>query len=253
MNKKKSLIDLLIHDLTGPLSIITTSTNNLIKKEDRYGSLTERQKKTLDIILRNANKAQTFLHDIIEVYRSEEGILKPDTFYIKDVLRDAILDAIEIVNPDFNEELACNNLTEDMKKILTDRGIFIEICGRYEVSPFIHDRKKVQQILRNLITNALKYRKKIVNIRISGNDDIIIAVEDDGTGIPSERQGDVFKRFLYAKELDSGYVGGLGFGLSCVKSIVEALQGSISLMSKEGKGTCFTVTIPPLKSKKASE
>lgn len=251
MNKKKSLVDLLIHDLTGPLSIITTSANNLIKKEDKYGSLTERQKKTIDMILRNAQKAQTFLQDIIEVYRSEEGILRSDTFFIQDVLRDAVLDAIEIVNPDFTEELVCKGGTENIKDIFIDRGISIEIVGRYQGSPFVHDRNKIQQILRNLITNALKYRKKIVNIKISGNDELIIAVEDDGTGIPFERQGDVFKRFLYTKDSGRGYAGGFGFGLSCVKSIVESLQGSISLESYEGKGTCFTIKIPPLTHKKS--
>jgi len=247
VNKKKSLVDLLIHDLTGPLSIITTTINNLLKKQDRYGQLTERQKKTLDMILRNANKAQGFLHDIIEVYRSEDGIIRSDKIYIQDVLNDAIMDAIEIVDPNFFDEFICNNAPQDMKEILKSKGIFIYINGRYESSPFIHDRKKIQQILRNLITNALKYRKKEVRIRISGDKDLIIAVEDDGSGIPLEKQVDVFKRFLYSNMKGTVDETGLGFGLSCVKSIVEAIQGSINLKSEEGKGTCFTVQIPPLK------
>lgn len=247
MSKKKSLVDLLIHDLTGPLSVIATTTNNLLKKEERYGQLTERQKKTLDMILRNVNKAQGFLHDIIEVYRSEEGIIRSDKMYIQDVLNDAIMDAIEIVDPNFFDELICNDTSKDMKEILKNKGISIYVHGRYESSPFIHDRKKIQQILRNLITNALKYRKKEVNVRISGDRELIISVEDDGSGIPVEQQVDVFKRFIYSNKKGTVDETGLGFGLSCVKSIVEAIQGSITLKSEEGRGTCFTVQIPPLK------
>ncbi|MBP8699280.1 MAG: hypothetical protein KBH82_09610, partial [Syntrophorhabdaceae bacterium] len=72
MDERDSLIDLLIHDLTGPLTIASTNINNLLNKEDRYGPLNDRQRNALKMSLRNAKKAQTFLHEMIEVYRSEE-------------------------------------------------------------------------------------------------------------------------------------------------------------------------------------
>ena len=74
MSRKDHLIDLLIHDLAGPLSIISTSTNSLLIKEDRYGPLTHRQRQALERVLRNTNKAQTLLMEMVEVYRSEEGM-----------------------------------------------------------------------------------------------------------------------------------------------------------------------------------
>lgn len=246
MNRKKSLIDLLIHDLTGPISIISTIVNNLLNREDKYGRLTERQKKNLDMVLRNANKAKVYLQDMIEVYRSEEGIINNEAFMVNDVLKEAVYDAIEMIEPGFNEEYVEKGY--GLKEILERKDIFISIEGKYKDSPFWHDRKKIEQILRNLITNALKYRKKVINIIIKGDDDLIITVEDDGSGIPLEKQADIFKRFLYKKETENEMNLGSGFGLSCVKSIVESVGGSITLVSEKDKGTRFIVCIPPLKS-----
>lgn len=246
MNKKQQLVDLLIHDLTGPLSIISTSTNNLLKKEGRYGKLTEQQKKAITMILRNATKAQTFLHDIIEIYRSEEGLLRKEPLSIKAVLKEALIDAIEIIEPQSADELSCIENDNNFNDILQKQGIHINIDGKYSRSPFLHDHKKVQQIIRNLITNALKYRQKQIKIRISGEHELIVSVEDDGAGIPIEKQAYIFKRFFDIKEKGKTDERGLGFGLSCVKALVESMNGIIELTSGEGKGTNFTVHIPPL-------
>lgn len=247
MNRKKSLIDLLIHDLTGPISIISTTANNLLSKEDKYGSLTERQKKNLDMILRNANKAKTYLQDMIEVYRSEEGVIREEEFMIEDLIKEAVNDAIEMIEPNFFEEYICNRQEDDLFNILKTKNIYITIQGKYKDKPFFHDKKKMVQILRNLITNALKYRKKEINIIIKGEDELIITVEDDGSGIPSEKQANIFKRFLCKEKKDTQIDFGSGFGLSCVKSIVESLEGSINLISEKDKGSRFIVCIPPLK------
>ncbi len=245
VNRKKSLIDLLIHDLTGPISIISTTVNNLLSKEDKYGKLTERQRKNLDMVLRNANKAKVYLQDMIEVYRSEDGVIKKEEFMMEDAIKEAAYDAIEMIEPGFCEEFICNE-KNDLEEILRRKDIYIKIEGRYRHIPFWHDRKKIEQILRNLITNALKYRKKEINIVIKGEDELIIIVEDDGSGIPLEKQTKIFKRFLFKNEKETQIDFGSGFGLSCVKSIIESMNGSITLTSEKDKGTKFTVCIPPL-------
>jgi signal transduction histidine kinase len=94
----------------------------------------------------------------------------------------------------------------------------------------------------------LKYRKQRVDISIKGDEELIVMVEDDGSGIPQDKQNYIFKRFLCAQDKPKGNEKGLGFGLSCVKTIIETIQGDITLTSGEGKGTCFTVSIPPLNS-----
>jgi two-component system, OmpR family, sensor kinase len=246
MNERDSLIDLLIHDLTGPLSIASMSINNLLNKEERYGPLNDRQRKTLNMILRNTNKAQSFLHEMIEVYRSEEGLFRKEQCSIPHILKDSLSEAMELIEPGMVEKLSSIDLYEEFFELLKDSGVFVHIEGKYIASPFIHDQKKLQQIIRNLITNALKYRRQRVNISISGDEDLVVMVEDDGSGIPPEKHDYIFKRFLCAKDKPKGDERGLGFGLSCVKTLIDTINGKITLTSGEGKGTCFTVRIPPL-------
>jgi signal transduction histidine kinase len=245
MTHKDTLVDLLIHDLTGPLSIVATSVNNLLNKEERYGPYNDSHKEALRRVKRNADKAKALLQEIIEVYRSEEGLFRKEHFLVEEVLRDALRDAVEVVKPDVAEALCNATGKDDLDRILQNNGIYIEIKGKYSNSPFIHDQKKVGQIIRNLISNALKYRKKEIKLSIAGDVDLLISVEDDGQGIPKEKQDYIFKRFL-SLEKNKGAPEGLGFGLSCVKSIIETMGGDISLKSGEEGGSCFTARIPPL-------
>jgi signal transduction histidine kinase len=249
MDSKSNLIDLFIHDLTGVLSIVTTSVNSLLKKRDIYGPITQKQQNKLNMILRNSSKAQNFLNEIIEIYKSEEGIYKKEFFPVADIFRDSIIEAIEIVDPDNAERFSYESGYRELCGNLKDYGVEVEIEGKYNTDMFCHDKKKVQQILRNLFTNALKHRRERIIVKMSGKDELCITVEDDGEGIPEEKQKGVFKRFSHEKE--DAYPGndtdGLGFGLSCVKKIVETMSGNISLTSCVGVGTNFTVHIPPLK------
>ena len=248
LREKEQLFDLLIHDLTGPLSVASTSAHSLLHKAERYGPLTEAQKRVVERILRNIQKAQNLLHEMIEVSRSEEGLFKKEFFLIEKVLKEALLDALEINNPRVIERLIHVKEREELQSILKAQGISIETEGRYCHSPFCHDSKKIQQILRNLISNALKYRRKQMRISIRGEQDLLIFVEDDGFGIPGDAHEVIYKRFVRLHDTRSPSVPGYGLGLSGVKSLVEAMKGEISLKSQEECGTCFTVRIPPLQS-----
>jgi signal transduction histidine kinase len=246
MNRKEHLIDLLIHDLTAPLSIASTSINNVISKQDKYGPMTERQEKSIKMALRNVKKAQAFLNEIIEVYRSEEGLFRKESCPMQDILRDALVEAIDLTIPDFAEKLSAADRYDKFRQVLEDNGVDIDITGKYNTSSFCHDRKKIQQILQNLITNAIKYRREKILISISGDSDIVISVEDDGVGIPQEKQAAVFKRFSLLEDKEHTSMKGLGFGLSCVKTIVETMNGTITLSNREEGGSCFTIRIPSL-------
>ncbi len=96
MNEKERLFDLLIHDMTGPLSIVTTSAANLVEKADRYGPLTVQQRQITERILRNARKVQTLLQEMIEIFRSEEGLFRKEPFLIEKILKDSLIDVLEI-------------------------------------------------------------------------------------------------------------------------------------------------------------
>ncbi len=245
-NEKERLFDLLIHDLTGPLSIASTSTVNLLQKADRYGPLSESQKRVLERVQRNVQKAQNLLQEMVEILRSEEGLFQKDFFLIEKTVQDSLFDALEMSTPQAVEKLCLVQSHEEFRGCLKEYGIYVEITGKYCKSPFCHDQKKIRQILRNLMGNALKYRKERMGVIISGDTDMIVLIEDDGMGIPLADQEAIFRRFVRLSDEQHAHVPGLGLGLTGVKTLVEAMGGEITLESREGTGTRFTVRIPPI-------
>jgi signal transduction histidine kinase len=246
--ERRALFDLLIHDLTGPLSVASTSAASLLHKINRYGPLTDQQKRLVERILRNVRKAQILLNEMIEISRCEEGLFQKELFPVEGILKESLLDVLEIHDPQMVEKLSGAKNLEESRPILEGNGIFISITGKYCQSPFCHDHKKVQQILRNLFSNAMKYRRSRVEVCISGEIDLCISFEDDGVGIPVEEQEAIFGRFVRLKEKRHTGIPGLGLGLSGVKALLEAMRGDITLVSCEGTGARFMVRIPPLPS-----
>jgi signal transduction histidine kinase len=245
MNSKKDLVGLLIHDLRGPLAVVSASASALLNKAERYGPLTVNQHRVLERILRNAHRAQVFIEDMIEIYRAEENLFHRDLFPVSAPLRESLLEALEMVAPQSLENLCFENQKE-VEALFESEGISVEIRGRYCDSPFCHDRKKLQQILRNLISNGLKYRRERIRIDVAGEEDLLISVEDDGCGIAPEDREIVFKRFVRLENEKKGEVPGIGLGLSGVKLLVETMGGEIRVESAPGTGARFTIRIPPL-------
>ncbi|HYA92296.1 MAG TPA: ATP-binding protein [Thermodesulfobacteriota bacterium] len=250
MEVKWRLFDLFIHDLTGPLSIASTSTDSLLYKVDQYGPLTDRQKHILDRVSRNIRKAKSLTQEIIEILRSEEGVFEREYFSVEETLVESLLDVLEMSIPNAIERLSQRENPEAFRNDLKDHGIFVEITGKYCKSPFCHDQRKIRQILRNLMSNAMKYRRQRMAVKISGETDLLISVEDDGIGIPLEHQSAIFERFVRLNNEKRAYLPGLGLGLTGVKALVEATGGEITLESQEGVGTRFMARIPPIRSYK---
>ncbi len=251
LEMKWRLFDLFIHDLTGPLSIVSTSTDSLLHKVDQYGPLTDRQKHILDRVSRNIRKAKSLTREIIEILRSEEGVFEREYFSVEESLVESLLDVLEMSIPDAIERLGQPENQEAFRNDLKDHGIFVEITGKYCKSPFCHDQRKIQQILRNLMSNAMKFRRQRMEVKISGEADLLISVEDDGIGIPLEDQRAIFERFVRLNNEKRAYVPGLGLGLTGVKALVETMGGEITLESREGVGTRFMARIPPIRSTRA--
>ncbi len=245
--EKVRLFELLIHDLTGPLSVISASATGLLRHSDRNGSLTDPQKSTLDRILRNAQRSQVILHEMVEILRSEEGLFRKESFAVERILKESILEVLEVDSRQAEEKLTREKNMTRFCNMLEPYGIFIGISGKYGRSSFSHDPRKVKQILRNLLSNALKHRRRRVDVVVSGDADLLVSVEDDGPGIPERSQKSIFQRFVRLKNKEHRPVPGLGLGLAGVKALVEAMGGKIAFVSREGVGARFSVNIPPLK------
>jgi signal transduction histidine kinase len=246
MDDKDYLYDLLVHDLRGPLSVVAVTTSSLLNKAERYGALTDQQKHSLERILRNTKRAQAILNEVLDVGRSQEKIFKAEPFTFFPVLKESLLNVMELVDESSMERLQKAKDEETLKNMASELGVSIEISGPYRKTPFVHDRRKVQLIIENLMSNAMKYRKKSMKVSVSGERDAIITVSDDGAGIPKNEQDVIYGRFAQCSNADQPDMRGLGLGLFCVKALVQAMAGGITLTSIEGSGTNFVVTIPRL-------
>jgi signal transduction histidine kinase len=252
MDDKDYLYDLLVHDLRGPLSVVSATTNSLLDKIETYGTLTDMQKSCLLRIQRNAKKAQVILNEILDVGRSEERLFSRDSFLVSEVVRESVINALESVNGSIDEKLQTADVPEAFKLFLDNSAITVKISGRFQTERFVHDRRKVQLIIENLVSNALKYRKRAVKVEVHGDNDIVIVVSDDGAGIPLSEQSTVYGRFSQCSNAGSTQTKGLGLGLFCVRSLIESMGGAINLTSSEGNGTTFQVQIPLLDKSKGA-
>jgi two-component system, OmpR family, sensor kinase len=250
---KKEMLDLFIHDLRVPLSVVCTSVEKLIQKRDVCGSLTDTQQRLLERILRNSRKAQRLIQDMIEVFRSQAGIFHPRAFAPGAVLREALVDVLEVSAVDALDKMDAAESMDAFGKQMAGMGIFVEITGKYAEKPFEHDPGKIRQIWRNLISNGMKFHRRRLTITISGDHDLLFSVEDDGPGIPLEKQTQIFERFTRFDIQESEVMPGLGLGLSGVKALVKAMGGEIALFSREGAGCRFEVRIPPLTGQKREQ
>jgi heavy metal sensor kinase len=123
---------------------------------------------------------------------------------------------------------------------------------RTHATPGVHvegDRTRLQQIIANLVDNAIKYTQAggevEINVVIEGNT-AVLEVSDNGPGIPSHALPHVFERFYRADKARSRASGGAGLGLSIVKAICAAHNADIKVSSQEGRGSCFRVELPLL-------
>lgn len=160
-------------------------------------------------------------------------------------------------------ELTLESIPFDLRKIIRqiealqkpaadDKGLAF-ICEIAENVPQLlsGDPARLQQILNNLTTNALKFTEQgSVTISAAGecySDRLFhlhLAVTDTGIGIPPEKQGKLFKKFQQADLSTSRKYGGTGLGLSICKTLAELMGGEVSLRSVEGQGSTFTVRLP---------
>jgi signal transduction histidine kinase len=127
----------------------------------------------------------------------------------------------------------------------------IEVLPSEPIEAFV-DPEAIEQVLVNLLSNAVKYmgddserRPRTVNVSLSGGEThAVIRITDTGVGMSDEDRIHIFERFWRADNAHVRAVAGSGLGLTLVKHIVEAHNGSITVDSALGKGSTFAVTLP---------
>ena len=243
--RERIKVDLLIHDLKVPLAVIQAGLTSMLERREKYGPLTEWQEKVLTRALRNTRVTQTLVGDALELGRSREGIVNLSNCRISDVVGETLVEVFDLADDQTAEKIKnCNDLTK-LRQALEDRGLRLLIDESLWCQEVCLDEAKMSQILRNLLGNALKYRKKQVELRVDRTDvSLVLSVKDDGDGIPSAYHKKVFECYFQMDTGDACPVRGHGLGLAGVMVLVEDLGGKLYLDSDEGQGARFLVKVP---------
>ncbi len=245
MGKRRLKFEFLIHDLKVPLAVIEAGVISLLDRRDKYGALSAKQEKVLRRALRNTKITQTLVNDALELGRSAQGVINENTFTLSNFVEESLLEIFDLTDYKAAERInECVNLT-GLKQTLSERGIVLDVEESLWCEEVCLDAGKMRQILRNLLNNALKYRKKQVDIKIEKSDDSLsVCVGDDGEGIPASHHQKIFECYF---QMDSGReecIRGHGLGLAGVMILVEDMGGNLFLESDVGKGAKFQVKVP---------
>ncbi len=243
--RERIKIDLLIHDLKVPLAVIQAGLTSMLDRRDKYGPLTEWQEKVLKRALRNTRVTQTLVDDALELSRSREGIVNLSNCKICDVVRDTLVEVFDFTDEQTAENIKKCSKFKELKQILGQKGLGLAIDESLWWQEVCLDVVKMSQILRNLLGNALKYRKNRVELRVEKTDvSLVLSVKDDGDGIPSAYHKKIFECYFQMDVADACPVRGHGLGLAGVMVLVEDLGGRLFLDSDEGQGARFMVKLP---------
>jgi signal transduction histidine kinase len=245
MGKERIKFDLFIHDLKVPLAVIEAGILSLLEREEKYGTLTDKQRKVLNRVLRNTKITKSLVNDAMEIGRANQGIIYKEQFRISEFIAQALVEIFDLTDQRTADCIRdCESLA-GLRETLEGRGI--ELCIDEQVwnQEVTLDETKMKQILRNLLNNALKYRRERVEVRVEKRADALaLTVSDDGQGIPQSHHKQIFECYFQMDMREQHCVRGHGLGLAGVSVLVEDMQGKLSLQSDTGKGATFVVEVP---------
>ena len=222
---KDNFLATLSHELRTPLNAILGYTWML-----RASALADdRREHALETVERNAKTVSQMLYDLLDVSRIASGKL---TLTMQPMdLRTLVLESVESVAPKAAEN-----------------GLSLHVDAGEDPVLIQGDRARLQQVLWNLLSNALKFTLTggRINVTLKSDENATtVAVQDSGIGIPVAFQSKVFEPFQQVRLKSTPQIGGLGLGLAIVHQIIELHGGTVTLESEgEGKGSTFTVHLP---------
>jgi two-component system, OmpR family, sensor kinase len=231
--QKNQFLGMAAHDLRNPLQVILLYSRFLLEETD---SLTEEQIEFINVIQSSSSFMLDLVNDFLDFSKIEAGKLELNLSQTN--LINLIQRSVEL-----NQVLAA---PKQIQIVFNRADNFPEI---------ILDESKIEQVLNNLLGNAVKFspiggRIEVCTLLRDGG--AVISIEDEGEGIPIEKLEILFKPFERGTNPATAGEKSAGLGLAIVKKIVEGHGGEISVKSEPGKGTIFHVFIPVNSAKKFS-
>lgn len=226
------------HELRTPLNSILLLSDLLI--ENINGNLTQEQTEFARVINNSGNSLLDLINDILDLSKIESGKFQLE---------------IETISP----VALCEKVREMMEPVARKKQLDFEVTIAPDLPQKIDsDQLKLEQVLKNFLSNAFKFTEKgkveliarkpdkaeLQHLNDPENQGISFEVRDTGIGIPPDKQEIIFNAFQQADGSTRRKYGGTGLGLSISKSIAAMLHGDVILKSKPGEGSSFTLVIP---------
>jgi PAS domain S-box-containing protein len=224
LNEMKSrFVSMASHEFRTPLTAMLSSLS--LMERYRMEDQEEKWRKHVERIKSSIHNLTDILDDFLSLDKLEQG--KIEIQYVHFNLREFIEDTIDEMDGMLRKK---------------NQEILYLYNGPSEVE---QDKKILRHVLLNLLSNAMKYSPegKIIQVTVNGDtESVLMAVKDEGIGIPFEAQKHLFTKFFRAA--NSAHIQGTGLGLNIVQKYVELLGGNITFSSRENQGSTFTVAFP---------
>lgn len=220
--QERQFVSNVSHELRTPLTIVHGYLQSVLRRQN---NLTDMQREALETAASEAQHTINLLQDLLDLARADSGYLHFQMEIC--ILNDLVAEVVE------------------MAKNYSPRFITVEeTTSPIKVKA---DYSRLKQVFLNLIDNAVKYSEvnTTVIIKLSQQTETAtIQVIDQGYGIPLQHQSRIFERFYRVDETRTRSTGGTGLGLSIVKTLVEGMGGSVTVRSRLGEGSVFSVSLP---------
>lgn len=229
-NNRKTLIANISHDLKTPITSIMGYVEGI---QEGVANSPQKLSKYIDIIYHNANYTNKLIDDLFLF--SKLDIQQVEFEFIETSIKAYMYD-----------------LMTELKIELGEKGYGIEYHdGLKEEKKLLFDRKRIRQVIINIINNAIKYNDKdevkIICSLYHEDNGVKISIEDNGPGIEKENIDNIFEKFYRGDESRNKDIGGTGLGLAIAKELIKAHDGEIWCESHRGIGTTMNFTIRPKK------
>ena len=222
---KTDFLSVASHELKAPMSIIKGYISNVL--DGTLGEVSDQIKDNLKIAFAQTDRLNNLVADLLNVSRIEQGEI---SFDIK------AIEVTSVINP----------IIEQYRSKAKDKNIELNYEQPKEALYIQADQGRYQEIMTNLIDNAIKYSLKgVVTVRHeSDNKTVKTRVRDNGIGLSAEERSNLFQRFYRARNEQTKDIGGTGLGLWIIKQYTQKMGGKIYADSLEGEGSEFTVELP---------
>lgn len=231
-NARREFVANVSHELRTPITVIKSYTETLMD----YREHDETEESFLSVIDEETDRMTRLIADLLALSRLDNG----------NEMRNEPFDLAALLH------LACERMSVEAKK----RSQTILDMTKDDTLYLTGDRGRIEQVIVNIIGNAIKYTPDGGKVEVLGSSDdenAYIKVRDNGIGIPKDDIPHLFERFYRVDKARSRSAGGTGLGLAIAKEIADAHGGDIKIESEEGKGTLVTVILPRTRKKVPEE